>query len=195
MTQMKSVRDIQVEIENKMVERFHALEIKPLTRRGGQEEAAFLAGASMALQAVFPPDDPTKLTSYVPPMWIIGPMSGRSVYVEARKRWSEEYDAKARAAAVAAGTKPDVRPATLKNSHRVGTLHPVTKQSITKLIGFPPNASDDGDKVTACWEFTVDGVECAVWDYRGSFGMSQASFFGPAAALRKVFGDLVHPED
>jgi len=192
---MKSKLDIQLEIENKLVERFNALEIKPLSKRGGQEEAAFLAGACVALQAVFPPEDPGKLTDYVPPMWIIGPMSGRSIYVEARKRWSAEYEAKQRAAAEASGTKPVVRPTTLNGTHRMGTLHPVTKQSIIKAIGFPPNAADDGDKVTVSWEFTVDGVECAVWDYRGSLeSMAQVSFWGPAEALRKVFGDIVHPE-
>lgn len=77
-------RLIQDAIETRLLERFRALQINPLSKKGAIEEAAFLAGAGSALQAVFE-TDPTKLTDYVPPMWIIGPMSGRSVVVEIAK--------------------------------------------------------------------------------------------------------------
>lgn len=45
--------------------------------RVNKSEADYLAGACAALQAVFGEGD--KLTSYVPPMWVLGPLTGRSV--------------------------------------------------------------------------------------------------------------------
>jgi 4-amino-4-deoxy-L-arabinose transferase-like glycosyltransferase len=47
----------------------------PKARR--QDEAAFLAGACCALQAVFWNPGEDKLTDYIPPAWILAPMCGR----------------------------------------------------------------------------------------------------------------------
>lgn len=69
-------------IESRLLSRFRALGINPGTVRGHNEEAAFLAGAATALQAVFAEPDSANLTDYVPPFWVISPMSGRSVVKE-----------------------------------------------------------------------------------------------------------------
>jgi hypothetical protein len=84
--------------------------------------------------------------------------------------------------------KPVIKPSDSASSHRTGSLIHVDRKLITKLLGFAPNVEDDPDKVTASWAFTVDGVECAVWDYKGSFKYKRASTFGPIEALEKVFG-------
>ena len=55
---------------------------------------------------------------------------------------------------------------------------------VTRILGFAANCSDDPDKVQNSWGFTVDGVRCGVWDYKGF----KFSTFGPADALKKVFG-------
>lgn len=47
-------------------------------KKAKEEEAIFLSGAAAALQAVFGNKD--ALTDYVPPMWVICPMSGRSIF-------------------------------------------------------------------------------------------------------------------
>lgn len=84
--------------------------------------------------------------------------------------------------------KPVIKPSNGGGSHRTGTLCVVSESIITKILGFKPNVDDDPDKVTASWSFTVDGVPCAVWDYKGSFEYGQASTYGPHEALRRVFG-------
>lgn len=61
-------------VEDMLRQRVHGLTKK----KALEEEAIFLLGASAALQAVFAIDE-KELTDYIPPMWIIGPMSGRSV--------------------------------------------------------------------------------------------------------------------
>jgi len=43
-----------------------------------REEAAFLAGACTVLQAVFGESE-ERMTDYVPPAWVLYPMSGRSI--------------------------------------------------------------------------------------------------------------------
>jgi hypothetical protein len=74
------------------------------------------------------------------------------------------------------------------NTHRQGTLVEVNRKIITNILGFGPNMDDDGEKVTASWSFLVDGQQCAIWDYKGSFEWQEASTYGPDEALLKVFG-------
>jgi hypothetical protein len=62
----------------------------------------------------------------------------------------------------------------------------LTAAEITAILGFTPGHGDP-QKCTAEWQFSVDGEQCAVWDYRGA----RWSAFGPPAALRAVFGDRV----
>ena len=61
-------------VETSLANRHRDLRMTPKARR--RDEAAFLAGACCALQAVFwTPDD--KLTDYIPPVWVLAPMCGR----------------------------------------------------------------------------------------------------------------------
>ncbi len=52
---------------------------KGKSKVAGNDEAAFLAGAASALQAVFGDPNKNELTDYVPPLFILYPMTGRSV--------------------------------------------------------------------------------------------------------------------
>ena len=45
-----------------------------------KEECSFLCGAASALQAIFGEKD--TLSNYIPPIWMIAPMTGRSVLKE-----------------------------------------------------------------------------------------------------------------
>ena len=80
--------------------------------------------------------------------------------------------------------------ASFVGTHRTGTLNGVTKKMITTILGFKPNMENDGEKVTACWQFFADGVLCAILDYKESFKVYEASCYGPAAAFEKIFGPL-----
>ncbi len=84
-----------------------------------------------------------------------------------------------------APAKPVVIPVDYVGSHRTGSLSsklPVKK--IVSVLGFAANVEDDPDKVKHSWGFTVDGEECAIWDYKGS----RWSTFGPKEAFVKLFG-------
>ena len=59
--------------------RISALGLKRGSVAALNEEAAFLCGATAVLQNLFPDNGLEKLTGTVPPMWVIGPMTGRSV--------------------------------------------------------------------------------------------------------------------
>jgi hypothetical protein len=71
---------------------------------------------------------------------------------------------------------------------RQGTLSNLSVKEITNILGFAPNCQDDPDKVKHSWGFSVDGVRCGVWDYRGSGKFKTFSTFGDHATLKKVFG-------
>ena len=73
-------------VEKALDERFKNFDLKPKSKRGGAEEAAFLSGAAVAIQAMFPNADPEKMSEAIPPLWIIFPLSGRSVVEEIRGR-------------------------------------------------------------------------------------------------------------
>lgn len=89
-------------------------------------------------------------------------------------------------------TNPIVIPVThFFNSYRTGTLHRHNRQQVIDALGFEPNVEDDPDKVENSWRFTVDGHECAVWDYKGSHKTVRPywSVYDPANVLGTVFGD------
>jgi hypothetical protein len=44
------------------------------------------------------------------------------------------------------------------------------------------------DKVDAEWNFIVDGIRCAIWDYKGSAELGFWSFFGPRQIFVHLFG-------
>jgi hypothetical protein len=75
MTTSKS--KIQTAVKQHLSSRLRAQNLKGKARL--KEEASFIAGASAALQAVF---SDTRMTDYVPPVWIISIMAGRSILDE-----------------------------------------------------------------------------------------------------------------
>lgn len=73
------------------------------------------------------------------------------------------------------------------SSHKTGSLDSsLTPEQINEALGFE---ADKGDpwKVKFEWHFYVDGVPCAIWDYKGV----RWSTWGPRQALAKVFPGLV----
>jgi len=70
----------------------------------------------------------------------------------------------------------DIRRAEITTSWRTAKLTPdLSIDDICERLGFVPNGGVDHNKVTVCWEFTVNGSQCAVWDYKGV----RWSAFGP----------------
>jgi len=69
---------------------------------------------------------------------------------------------------------------------RQGILDKVSVQDIEKILG-PSNVQDDPDKVKYSWGFEADGVECGIWDYKGSHLYDYFSFFGPSSVFEKLF--------
>ena len=80
-----------------------------------------------------------------------------------------------------------ILPIKLSGSHRTGTLTKYTKEQIIDILGFAPNVEDDPDKVVNSWAFTLDGCECAIWDYKGSHHYEIWSVYDPANVLSKLF--------
>jgi hypothetical protein len=74
---------------------------------------------------------------------------------------------------------------------RTSTVSGLTAKEVEALIGFPANCDDDAYKVKYSWGFTVNGVRCGVWDYKGSHEFNQFSAWGPLLALKQVFGNNV----
>ena len=73
-------------------------------------------------------------------------------------------------------------------SHRTGTLENYSADEIASILGFKANCDDDPDKVEYSWGFTADGVECAIWDYKGSHKVASFSTFGPREVFEQLFG-------
>lgn len=74
-------------------------------------------------------------------------------------------------------------------SHKQGTLIGLKKANIDRALGF--SHTDDGDggyKVKYDWCFTADGVECAIWDWKGSDRDGEWSFYGPREVFQRIFG-------
>jgi len=68
------------EIENVLRNRLDNLGHKPgKGKKAITEEAAFLCGASAALQAVFGNSEAEALSNYIPPRWVISIMRGETV--------------------------------------------------------------------------------------------------------------------
>lgn len=74
------------------------------------------------------------------------------------------------------------------SSHRTGTLYDINVSTINSILGFEGDSADDPDKVENSWKFTVDGIRCAIWDYKGSQRFGQFSTFGPNEVFEKLFG-------
>jgi len=81
-------------------------------------------------------------------------------------------------------------------SFRTGSIYPIDHKGITAVLGFR-GTQGDPDKVKREWRFTVDGIPCAIWDYKGSHKAPycQYSCYMPAAIGKELFGDKFHSED
>lgn len=81
-------------------------------------------------------------------------------------------------------------PGPIQGSHLCGHLSSRrSPESITALLGFPPiEDGDDHGKTNYEWRFTVDGVPCAIWDFK----RVRWSAFGPDHVLAALFEDY-HP--
>ncbi len=90
-----------------------------------------------------------------------------------------------------AGATPQNRvyPIDKSGAHRTGTLTNITKADIEAVLGFAPNIKDDPYKVKYSWGFTVDGKECGIWDYKGSYRFREYSTYGPDEVFVELFGD------
>jgi hypothetical protein len=70
---------------------------------------------------------------------------------------------------------------------RQGGLHHLRQLDIEAVLGFSPTV-EAYDKVEAEWNFIVDGIRCAIWDYKGSAELGFWSFFGPRQIFVHLFG-------
>ena len=59
----------------------------------------------------------------------------------------------------------------------------ITLDQIVAVLG-PPSVSDDEDKVTYSWGFTIDGELFGIWDYKGN----RWSTFGPTDKILELLG-------
>lgn len=66
-------------IEQAWLSRAKAQYLKPGTAKYQSREVEFFAGAMATLHAVFPHPEPDRLSSAVPPGWVICAMSGRPI--------------------------------------------------------------------------------------------------------------------
>ena len=81
-----------------------------------------------------------------------------------------------------------IEPIKKAGSHRTGRLDGITVEQVTERLGFAPNCEDNPYKVKHSWEFTVDGVHCGVWDYKGSAEVNSFSTYGVPDKLAMIFG-------
>ena len=72
---------------------------------------------------------------------------------------------------------------------RTGNLRETRVDEINVILGFEPNVKDDPYKVKHSWGFKVDGVECGIWDYKGSESCGTFSTYGPDNVFTDLFGD------
>lgn len=83
-------------------------------------------------------------------------------------------------------TKVRIEAAQFEGGHRTGSLK-ATGRQIVAALGFEQNGPDMGDEWLPGWQFTVDGVNCAIWARASQYGVSTWSTYGPREALAKIF--------
>jgi hypothetical protein len=81
----------------------------------------------------------------------------------------------------------NIIPYDMPGDSRTGTLDDITIDAIVEVLGFEHNVQDDPDKVVNSWGFKVDGVQCAIWDYKGSHLHGSFSTFGPHEIFQQLF--------
>jgi hypothetical protein len=81
------------------------------------------------------------------------------------------------------------------SSFRTGIITGMSKNVIDSVLLIKGKKVKSGDgKVTIEWRFDVDGVACAIWDYKGSAKYDQYSAYMPAIIGRALFGAAYNPE-
>jgi hypothetical protein len=81
------------------------------------------------------------------------------------------------------------------SSFRTGIITGMSKNVIDSVVGFKGKKVKSGDsKVTIEWRFDVDGIPCAIWDYKGSAKYEQYSAYMPATIGQALFGAAYNPE-
>ncbi len=81
---------------------------------------------------------------------------------------------------------PEIEAVDRAGDYKTGDLY-ATKADIVAALGFEPNIDDDPSKVTASWGFTVDGVRCGIWDWKGSAELFGCwSVYDPQGMLASV---------
>lgn len=76
---------IREAVEAALEQRLASHGFKPGSKSDLKEQAAFVAGASVALHAVFGKEGAKTLTDYVPAWWVVSCMTGRSITQERTK--------------------------------------------------------------------------------------------------------------
>jgi len=77
-----------------------------------------------------------------------------------------------------------IEPKDFPGKYRTGGLcSSVTPEEIAEALGFEANVDDDPDKVTQSWGFQCMGMDCGIWDYKGS----RWSTYGPAIVFEFLF--------
>jgi hypothetical protein len=80
-------------------------------------------------------------------------------------------------------------------SFRTGIITGYSKNLINSILLIPGTKVKSGDgKVTIEWQFIVDGIPCAIWDYKGSAKENQYSAYMPEVIGRSLFGAAYHAE-
>ena len=80
-------------------------------------------------------------------------------------------------------------------SFRTGIITGMSKDVIDSVVGFKGKKIKSGDgKVTIEWQFIVDGIPCAIWDYKGSAKYTQYSAYMPEVIGRSLFAAAYDPE-
>ena len=81
------------------------------------------------------------------------------------------------------------------SSFRTGIITGMSKNVIDSVLLIKGTKVKSGDgKVTVEWQFQADGVDCAIWDYKGSAKADQYSAYMPAAIGQALFGAAYNPE-
>lgn len=71
---------------------------------------------------------------------------------------------------------------------RTGSLAYTGEGDISARLGFQPTRHSVEGISDQEWLFTVDGVQCAIWDWRGAGRHGCWSTFGPASVFAALFG-------
>ncbi len=72
-------KHIRAEVEQALRERLEILGLKPDTKRALDAECHFLCGAMTTINAIYPNADPNKISDMIEQVWILAPLTGRSV--------------------------------------------------------------------------------------------------------------------